>query len=421
MARGDSPHIGLYGQCGFGNFGNDATLEVVLNHLRQTLPGARFTAIVRVPPVVESNLGVRAIPFYPAAHFPPHGEAPPVRVLSRIANEVMRIGEAAKEIGKLDYIVFAGGGRFDDFNAKPLQQPFWKWKWIGLARLLGVPVEYTAIGAGPVDHALSRWFYTMSGRMARARSFRDEESRLYTRDVLHIDTSRDPLYTDLVFARPPPAAAPPSWPARTIGLGVMEYSNRRGERGGAGDIYPSYIERLTKLASSILARGQDLRIIVGETCDMSTAIDLYRRLSAADLGERVTLNAVTSYDEAAAEIAKCDVLIATRFHNVVAALSCGRPVISLGYASKNDRLMEEFGLGEFCAHIDNFDPDEVVARLSRLSERGAQHTARVAAQARLHARLAQDCLDDLTARIAETVARPAAALRQRPSRALTAR
>ena len=60
-------------------------------------------------------------------------------------------------------------------------------------------------------------------------------------------------------------------------------------------------------------------------------------------------------------------MIATRFHNVLKSLRLARPVISIGYARKNDDLMREFGLERYCHQVEDFDPPQVLAQLRTLA------------------------------------------------------
>ena len=81
-----------------------------------------------------------------------------------------------------------------------------------------------------------------------------------------------------------------------------------------------------------------------------------------------------------AEIAATDLVIATRFHNVLKALRLGRPVISIGYASKNDDLMRAMGLGEYCHGVDDFDPARVLAQVRDMAAFPAPPTETARAQ-----------------------------------------
>jgi polysaccharide pyruvyl transferase WcaK-like protein len=63
-----------------------------------------------------------------------------------------------------------------------------------------------------------------------------------------------------------------------------------------------------------------------------------------------------------------DVTVATRFHNVLCSLKAGKPTISLGYARKNDVLMAEFGLEEYCHRIEDFDVERLKVQVTGILE-----------------------------------------------------
>ncbi len=66
------------------------------------------------------------------------------------------------------------------------------------------------------------------------------------------------------------------------------------------------------------------------------------------------------------QLAAADAVVATRYHNVVCALKLGRPTLSIGYATKNDELMAEMGLADFCQHIEQLDVDQLIAQFQKL-------------------------------------------------------
>ena len=61
-----------------------------------------------------------------------------------------------------------------------------------------------------------------------------------------------------------------------------------------------------------------------------------------------------------------DVIVSTRFHNIVAAIMVGLPVISVGYATKNDALLSKAGLGRFCQRIDRLDVELLMRQLESM-------------------------------------------------------
>ena len=66
------------------------------------------------------------------------------------------------------------------------------------------------------------------------------------------------------------------------------------------------------------------------------------------------------------QMAGTDLVVATRYHNVVCSLRVGKPTISIGYAEKNDVLLAEMGLGEYCQQIEGLDVDLLKAQILRL-------------------------------------------------------
>ena len=65
------------------------------------------------------------------------------------------------------------------------------------------------------------------------------------------------------------------------------------------------------------------------------------------------------------QMADTDIVVATRYHNVVCALRVGKPTISIGYAEKNDALLAEVGLADFCQDIERLDVDLLEAQTAR--------------------------------------------------------
>ena len=59
-------------------------------------------------------------------------------------------------------------------------------------------------------------------------------------------------------------------------------------------------------------------------------------------------------------------IIATRFHNLVAALKLAKPTIAISYSDKHRDLMANAGLAEFTHPIESFDPGDVVGQLREM-------------------------------------------------------
>ena len=79
------------------------------------------------------------------------------------------------------------------------------------------------------------------------------------------------------------------------------------------------------------------------------------------------------------QIAQTDLIVATRFHNIVCALKMGKPAISLGYSRKNDVLMADFGLGDYCQHVEQFEVPALIGQFSELAGNLGRYERKIAA------------------------------------------
>jgi polysaccharide pyruvyl transferase WcaK-like protein len=339
--------VALYGLFGIGNTGNDASLQVMLDALRKRLPGVRFTIVTREPDNVPGAPDVTVRPIRADAAIRARWLGP----LKKLINEANRWRLARSFLKTADCLLIPGTGTLDDFQASTASYAYPLWLWGSSAKAAGKPLMMVSIGAGPVERPWSRRLFSAVAGMAAFRSYRDENSRIFTHDVLKVDTSADAVTPDLVMAMevnpPPPVAGEP----QTIGVGVINYHSWRGD--SSPSVYEAYMAKLTAFCRDRLAEGKSIRILLGETHDSPVADDLAARLNAP---ERVTAARVSTLAGLCEEIGKTDMVVASRYHTIIAAMLCGRPAISIGYARKNRAVMKDFGLGRFCQEIGDFDP-----------------------------------------------------------------
>jgi polysaccharide pyruvyl transferase WcaK-like protein len=76
-----------------------------------------------------------------------------------------------------------------------------------------------------------------------------------------------------------------------------------------------------------------------------------------------------SLDDLMEQMAAVDTVVASRFHNVVCALMLSKPTVSIGYAGKNDVLMAEMGLAEFCQSIRTLDVERLIQQYTAIQSR----------------------------------------------------
>jgi len=124
---------------------------------------------------------------------------------------------------------------------------------------------------------------------------------------------------------------------------VMAYRGGNDDRRHAERIYESYVDAMTGFVRWLVEHGHSVRLFTGDRVDD----EVVEAITAAVPGP-VTRAQVSSLDDLLGQLAAVETVVATRYHNVLCALKVATPTLSVGYAAKNDVLMAEFGVGEFC-------------------------------------------------------------------------
>lgn len=370
------PRIALLGLFGCGNFGNDGSLEAMLNFLRQARPQAELTCICANPGLIGSRYGISTLPISSAL-------TPPARTptrLGRVRKVIEKLADlylTMKHIRRFDVVIVPGTGILDDFGERPYGMPWDILRWCVGARLLGAKIAFVSIGAGPIKHPLSRRLMMWAASVAHYRSYRDVLSKDFVTAV-GLEAAGDPIYPDIAFGLPTPQLAESRDGARlTVGIGVMSYFGWYGFADGSREIYERYIEKLTRFAVYALDRGHSIRLLAGETTDAQAIDDLMRRVKTErpeNSEQRLTTEPAASLQDIMRQMSMTDIVVTTRYHNVVCALKLARPTISLGYSKKNDYLMAEAGQSAYCQHVEDFDVDALIDQFEslRLSTRASE-------------------------------------------------
>lgn len=364
MSEANKPlRVFVAGNFGTANIGNEATLASMVASLRRIAPGCEIIAVCRDPQRAESMHGVRAV-----AIAPPSNRGIAFRILNRLLLRLpialSMFASALRTLRTGSLLVVPGTGALDDQGQSPSDMPLKLATWVQAARVRAMPICFVSVGAGPIRHPVSRWLLARAARQASYRSYRDQGSLDFMAGR-GVPARADHVFPDLVLgdrfsAEPPDLKISPL----TIGLGVMTYNGWLSERAGAA-IYDDYIDRMTALAHALLDRGHRIHLLIGERVDRRACADLKSRLDKLGQGLSDLIDApeIETMHDLFRAIARTQIVIATRYHNVVAAVHLLRPTISLGYAQKNDELLAEAGLGAYGHRAETFKVATVLAQL----------------------------------------------------------
>lgn len=367
-AAARAPSIALFGQFGSGNFGNDGSLEAMLLALKRLSPDARLSCICANPEVVEKRFGVPALLMSDAhMHKPRRGGF--FAKLRKLGAKLSDAWFALRALRTIDLLLFPGTGILDDFGEQPQGMPLNIFTWCLAARMTGTKIAFVSIGAGPIDNPISRWLMKSAARLAHYRSYRDALSKDFLSGI-GLDTSADKIYPDLAFGLPGPPQAPRQSGGRlVVAVGVMNYFGWYGFAKSGTAIHAQYIDKLAAFVEYLLDRGYAVQLVAGETSDAPIAENLLQRLRSsrpalAD-GDLIAPPSSSLHD-VMRQLAGTDLVVTTRYHNVVCALKLGKPTISLGYSKKNDVLMADAGLADYCYNVETFDVAKLIAAFEQL-------------------------------------------------------
>ena len=290
------------------------------------------------------------------------------RVFLRIPRELYHWWEAFARLKGTDALIIPGTGLLTDAFGVLSWGPYNLFKWSILARLRGSKLFFVSVGAGPLNGRLSRLLVTLSLGLADFRSYRDASSLRYLKDI-GFSRTHDRVYPDLAFSLPKTVVSLDSKRGRrrpVAGLGLMSYGSMYGDNKPTDASYDRYLESFVSLAKFLLDRGYDIRLIIGELADPQAE---FRRLledhSVQYDPSRIVDSPAESVDvqRLLAQIAETDLVVATRFHNVLYALLNNKPTVSISFHNKCADLMSSMGLSEYCLDVNGLRVDAMIEKV----------------------------------------------------------
>lgn len=377
-----SPRIAVFGVFGKSNLGNEATLSAFLGNLEARHPDARVTCIGPHDSDVASRHGpelMRMDPLMVRHHFWPYNHLPLVKDASKVAQvvtEPLRGLRAVERIREFDLLVVPGTGVIGDYGQGVLDVPFHLMRWCRAADRASVPVHFLSVGAERVDSRLTRRVLRRAAQRADYRSFRNEASKRHAEEIGVRAASCDPVVPDLAFSLPRsrlPAGRDASWPPRTVGVGLMGYYGWNEPEEVGERIYRRYIDKIGRFIDWLLDRDYGVRLLIGDTRADARPFDElageFGNRRGAGRGSGFVAETMETVDDLLRQIAHTDIVVGTRFHNVLLSLLLERPAISLSYARKNEALMRQVGLERYCQKVDDFNVSRLASHFRELSQR----------------------------------------------------
>lgn len=350
------PRILLIGGTLHDNFGGPSIVYSLKELLGDTIPDTEIQVLAFWRDSRLESEGYVEIPFSPPAFLG--------RCLTDRFDPLRRLLELYRWS---DVVIDYWGLLFTDAKERsPLMRalvgfPMW------LGKIMGRPViKYTA-DLGPFTSVINRRaarFYLGRLDLILARS----ETTRRRLEELGVDTPVEVCPDTGLLLEPTPVSREsfaPTDAKHLVGLSVSHVAERKA---GAEE----YVATMAALCDHLVeALRADVVLIANEVAPQRPKVDDVRVarevLKAVSHKDDVTLIAdVEPAQRLKGIIVACDMVIAARYHSVVAALSAGVPAMSLSWHEKYQELMGLFGQGEYVCDLTSLSLEELTERVDTL-------------------------------------------------------
>lgn len=359
--------VAFWGNFGTCNFGNECTLHAMLAGARRHLPGAELIGVTNNPADTERRHGISALAISPDPTLgsKDFSRAPPP--MRRAVQELRDWLRVLREMRGIDMLVMTGTGLLTDTHEGTFGMPYQMFKWVVASWLWRRKVAFVSVGAEGLNDRMQQFFLHWSLRLAQFRSYRDPLSKQRA-ERLYSAASGDPIYPDLAFSLPKSLTAPAAQgprDGRTVAVGVYAVESDP-------DTIRSYVEEIGMFVLWLLERGYRPCLVIGDAeYDEAVRLELKAWLEKKAPNEVVD-DRPNAFEELMAQLAQADLVVATRFHNVLLSLVQEKPVVSVSHMDKNEQLMAAMGLESYSLPLGNVQHQDVVARFAMLEQNADQ-------------------------------------------------
>jgi len=354
----------LVGEFGCGNYGNDASLLSVMRALNAADPDLRIVVLARDAARVLSAPAFQELDFQAMdlAYRPIPGRLG--QMVGRLTDPIRYL----RHISGARAVLVPGMGVIEgELGEHPFGVPYLLFVTAVLCCLARAPLAFVAVGASPLRNPVSLKMAVPTARLVSYRSFRDSYSRACARDA-NLGRPRDRVTADVALSLPIPSAS--HLAVTGVGIGVMNFYGRHPEHAAVTPerAHETYVTKMVALCRGIGGLGRRIVLFAGDDSDVPVARAIADRL-AFEPGMEVEVSAESDYVGIASAMRGLELIIAARYHNLVAAVAAGRPLIAMTYAEKSSLLALRAGMTGRAPDLDSWDVDELVAHAAGLLDR----------------------------------------------------
>jgi len=378
--------IGILGHVGATNLGDEAIIAAVIQNLRERCPRAELCAFTSNPQDTFERHGLPAFPLRRGSisikgrQDPPRTHVPPPTVSGRLKDLLKRIpciysvlkaaaGSAGYAVGavhelmflvssyrhakRLDLLIIAGSHQLNDFVGGPWAFPYTLLKWTVMARIAGARVAVLSVGAGPIDSGWGKRFVRWTLALACYRSYRDERSRDL---VVKMGAAGENLFVpDLAFSLTMPQIQSRPVSQEIIGINPLPFFDTWYWYRSDAQLYRDYVTKMARTAEFVIDNGYAVWLFPTQLRADPPVIEDVRRNMRERYRHHLVNWRVQNFEDLAAGITSCRLVIATRYHGILMSLLLNTPVLALAYHGKSKDVMELLGQSKYALDAAAWD------------------------------------------------------------------
>lgn len=286
----------------------------------------------------------------------------------RFIGECAFLVQSFATLRDLDLMIVAGSNQYLDNFGGVMGFPYTLLKWAILCRLRRVKVVFMSIGAGPLEHRISKMMVRRAIGLGHFHSYRDEASLRLIEGQSSATRSQDSVYPDLACnLNFPQADVDYTIETPTVAINPMPvYGDYWFIKDP--DKYRKYLTVLAELIVQLDNRGCQVVLFPTQFRDMDAIHDLVKILGETEpsLVSKLRIEDAQESQDVMRIIQSAHVVIPTRFHGAVLSVLAKRLVIGVCYQAKAAAVLTAAGQQDYAFMLDDMNTQDLIDAFDRL-------------------------------------------------------
>ena len=256
-------------------------------------------------------------------------------------------------------VVIGGGGIIQDTYKKSLIHYL---GYIFVSHFLNKKIVLYCVGCAAIHQQSNKYLVNKIFNFVDLISVRDEDSKKLLENIglENVISIYDPSF-NIKFKKNNENVKTNQ--RKKIGISVIPYYDKRYWPVSNNKIYSKYKRTIEKIINELTSTKYNVCIIPTTAWDINVAKDIVKNVK-----DKSSVRILYSYDEndLMNHIDEMDILITTRYHSLIFAISMEKPVIAIDYHPKTKSLIDRFNLHKYAVSIDEINSKRILDLVGKI-------------------------------------------------------